>query len=77
MKSEVVFQDESNKTQLTVSIEKAIQVIAKAMLANGSNMVNVKVDGLHDASLTLQWMPKEVKGFAKNPKGHQGDDDCG
>jgi hypothetical protein len=76
MSKNVVFKSTDGKSNsLTLSIEEAMVAVAKAMLAQGMSMVNVRVDDLHDASVSLKWLPKETLG--KDPKDHRGDDDCG
>lgn len=59
-----------------LTLEKALAVVAKAMLAQGHSMLTVKVDDLHDARLSLEWCPKEV-GTPKDPRGFGGDHECG
>lgn len=50
---------DGNVVELKLNFEETVKMIAKAMLLQGNSMICVRADDLHDATLTLQWSPKD------------------
>ena len=62
MSEQITFKAETAEghiVEMKLSVDEAVKMIAKVMLIQGTSVMSVKVDDLHDAMVMLQWSPKD------------------